>query len=167
MTAWKPGDVGAIDLGGCGWRRAMVQDFSPLMWSDEEGAGWSVSETDARALVVIDPEDRSQVDKLMAWYRLNFGGYESVNAKSVEASIDAMQAALRSLVPQPKPDEPAGLGAVVVDQNDITYVLAGRLSSEGFELPDKWRAIDGPIVGDWKNWHQIDVKQVLSEGVTG
>ena len=65
----------------------------------------------------------------------------------------------------PKPQEPVGLGAVVVDSNDVTYVRAGRLSPDGFFNDDCWRAIDGPIVGDWKRWDQIDVACVLSSGV--
>lgn len=161
MTAWKPGDVAMVQCSDGEWRRAThwTEPYTGPRWVFQDNSRRRVSESTARPLVVVDPEDRDQVVALMD----SWGTVEGWD----DWEVDRVQAGFRSLAQTGNPPEPSGIGAVVVDQDDITYVLAGRLSSDGFELPDKWRAIDGPIVGDWKNWDQINVKQVLSVGVVG
>lgn len=110
---WKPGDVAVIE----GWadgkskvvivrvRResadqslefAYVEGGFDLV--DELAAGFT-----ARPLVVIDPEDREQVERLAdVFCAIPSSGW-----------VAQMQAALRSLVAPPRPKEPTGLGAVV------------------------------------------------------
>ena len=102
-----------------------------------------------RPVVVIDPDDREEVERLLAIYH----GWKWARERS-EASIDDMQAALREFA-KPKPPEPTGLGAVVRSSTGVTYV---RLEGPG----EPWFA---PDCTDWC-WSEIDVVKVLSEGVT-
>jgi hypothetical protein len=92
----------------------------------EDGDRYPVA-GDYRPVVVIDPEDREQVERLCSglldihWY----------------GNADAMQVALRKFAnpTPPKPDEPTGLGAVVEDADGIRWVLAGQR----LQVPDHWR----------------------------
>lgn len=108
---------------------------------------------DCAPVVVIDPEDREQVERLVA----------SLGALSFSVwgcgAVSAMQAALREFAnpKPPKPEEPTGLGAVVVD------ALGGR-----------WVRTDPGAVA-WTEWdhpvtraayRNIDAVKVLSPGVT-
>jgi hypothetical protein len=63
------------------------------------------------------------------------------------------------VLPGPKPAEPTGLGAVVVDTDDVKYVRADFLDG-GYP----W--VDQGYMG-WRAWSDIDVKEVLSDGYTG
>ena len=106
------------------------------------------------AVVVVDPEDREQVGRLTAlFFGLNC-------ASSIDA--DAMQAALRTLAspPDPKPEEPLGLGAVVEDDEGIQWV---RLIHD-HHGPHPWK----PYGSRDKRYAYADIAavKVLSEGVT-
>lgn len=177
---WKPGDVALVEAGCWANRAVALRTGTPgnMGWAycgsygGKSTQNWSSDDsgivTPIRPLAVIDPEDREQVEALIAAYvrRGTALGYSMPSRQDADR-LDAMQAALREFADPkpPKPDEPLGLGAVVVDSNDVTFVRAGRLSPDGFHLHDCWRAVDGPIVGDWKRWDRIDAVRVLSEGV--
>jgi hypothetical protein len=99
---WKPGDV--MDIDG----------FIGVYGGDDRfhRPGWppcdvtSISGRRARPLVVIDPENREQIERLA-----------DVFCHSPSSGwVDQMQAALRSLL-EPEPEEPAVWLAVVRDGN--------------------------------------------------
>ena len=77
--------------------------------------GWCGISHHCKAVVVIDPEDREQVERLIRLFQVEqFGGQYGSHSLD-ETSISNMQAAIREFAnPEPpKPDEPLGLGAVV------------------------------------------------------
>lgn len=107
---------------------------------------------DARPVVVIDPEDREQVERLiMAMQQRGWTGLDD------DAPSD-MQAALRSLIAPPKPPEPQGLGAVVEDAEGEKWVWMSAGAQGAY-----WMRVGPPET--WRNWSQIPAVRVLSEGV--
>lgn len=130
---WQPGDVALVNdctRPDAPWKPATclepaIPGERETVWRlhDTGGRVWgSVSE--ARPLVVIDPEDREQVARLLDDY------WERVTSNyvlSVEQKRDAMQAALREFAnpAPPKPAEPTGLGAVVEDAEGDFWVYTG------------------------------------------
>lgn len=75
-----------------------------------------------RPVVVIDPEDREQVEQLIAaWFARRYPMF-SRNLQPHE--VDDLQAALRAVAnpTPPKPPEPESLGAVVKDAEGLTWV---------------------------------------------
>lgn len=147
---WKPGDVALAKYDG---EPPMLYVYSKVFGKDEhrwqnamtgrhsytfEAADWH------RSLVVIDPEDREQVERLRDYcWR---GG-----------TVDDWQNHLREFAnpTPPKPDEPTGLGAVVEDADGNRWVL--------YTTPDStapW--CDGMTSYEWD---EVDAVRVLSEGV--
>lgn len=164
---WKPGDVALWTNPSRGVPLLMFRhvdiDTREHEWrTATEGDGYPSERSILRPLAVIDPEDSEQVERLRS--RLEEMSFSTWAC----GAADCLRIALREFADPkpPKPEEPTGLGAVVVDSNDVTYVRAGRLSPDGFFLEDCWRAVDGPIVGDWKRWDRIAAVRVLSEGVS-
>lgn len=137
-------------------------DFTYRAWSSSNGdSGYRDFRLamDGRSLVVIDPEDFEQVERLAqarsdagcageAW-GLVPGWHDDL--------IERMQAALRSLITPPRPIEPTGLGAVVEDARGERWVR-GPLHNSW-----RWLKVDAP---GCENYAEIDVVRVLSEGVT-
>ena len=76
-----------------------------------------------------------------------------------DAQINALQAALRSLVTPPKPDEPQGLGAVVEDAEGRRWVRVNET------LRAVWRPVDASTSNSFRNYPDIAAVKVLSEGV--
>lgn len=106
---------------------------------------------DCRPVVVIDPEDREQVRRL--------GQSLLAHEDMQRATTENVQAALRSLIAPPKPDEPTGLGAVVEDSEGHLHVRTGR---------DYAPWVGGrynPSIGRGRPWSDIDAVRVLSDGV--
>ena len=105
-----------------------------------------------RPLVVIDPGDREQVERLA-------DAFTAIEDPPVNTAgqhrVASMQAALRSLIAPPRPEEPTGLGAVVVDDEGHTHVLSRSPAQH------PWVGADGK----WREWRDIDAVRVLSEGV--
>ena len=129
-----------------------------------EGAGYTwrgVGEeryelpSDARPVVVIDPEDREAVEGLLnAYYGHPVDTY-------LGTLVDQLQAALREYAnpKPPKPEEPTGLGAVVEDAAGTRWVRV-------FAHPDHpglWRQTASAIE---RSWRDVDAAKVLSPGVT-
>jgi hypothetical protein len=166
---WKPGDV------------AMVTTTSGDFLAMREVHGWTFAHPTSyaadgvaittihdaggadltpRPLVVIDPEDREQVEALASALR---SGIEavlrvSVNDYSLDRIADKVQAALHSLIEPPKPEEPTGLGAVV------------EAACVHNPVPRTWvRDHDGnwqPRTGGADDWDSLSDVRVLNEGVT-
>ncbi len=154
---WSPGDVAVNEK--FGHRGIFVANCtrhdeasSPSHWHNESGL-YDEPSDNRRPLVVIDPEDRGQVERLgRAYVETWLGPREEASVET----IDQMQAALRSLVTPPKPDEPQGLGAVVVADNEVEYVhLGSGLWTYG--------TTDGPAQGF--AYDQISAVRILCEGV--
>lgn len=156
---WEPGDVlldtddGMIGLvvdQGFGCRSGPQHDDAGTHVHYEDG-DWNASiRSDHRRLLVIDPEDREQIERLesamadaLGWTLLHNG-----------PRVDGLQAALRSLLAPPKPDEPTGLGAVVEDTAGERWV----------RFCDSWRLDQSPA--GYRSYSAIDVVRVLSVGVT-
>jgi hypothetical protein len=154
--AWKPGDVAMVNgdhylRTGNGW---LFASRGGEAWSHAEGSSADRVTSFARPLVVIDPEDREQVDALLqAYYTVPDSG--PLPASQMTRDQLQMRAALRSLVTPPKPGEPTGLGAVVEDMKGLTWVRrhpAGEAWVNGYQR--------------WAAYEYIDAVKVLSEGVT-
>lgn len=146
---WQPGDVAmAFDRD---WSIRVVRHRGdPDYWSAADG-GWPqgvrAEDLQYRPLVVIDPENREQVKRLTDAYLAQFG------FAFADHRTDAMQAALRSLITPPRPPEPMGLGAVVVNDQGREFV----------RMHDGWWRGDEPCSLNWAAVHAV---RVLSEGVT-
>jgi len=109
-----------------------------------------------RPLVVIDPEDREMADRLADLF---VDGLPSVEPSTRGRQIDAMQAALRSLIAPPKPPEPTGMGAVVEDDEGVRYVGLGDHYGGG-QL--RWKGGRGMT---FTSYADINAVRILSEGV--
>ena len=149
---WKAGDVARIEYGGFD---DIAVRIDPKDWAVPAGTVRDANVTEVHPLVVIDPEDREAVERLLALLRAQDRAPETV---------DIMQAALREYAnpKPPKPDEPQGLGAVVEDEDGVLWVRAGKK----LQTPDHWRATSGEnLVGWWTTYDRIAAVRVLSPGV--
>ena len=151
---WQPGDVASIKFSSGTERGMWVDDKWVVTGGLPSGPNYAVD-----PLVVIDPEDREQVERLTAAHCETFG-HNSLPAQPEEVSI--MQAALREFAnpTPPKPTEPTGLGAVVEDADGCRWVRASLTSTV-----NHWRCADESGMGR-KPYAKIDAVRVLSEGVT-
>lgn len=100
-------------------------------------------------LVVIDPEDREQVERVTAAFANEYGG---------DLHVDETQAALRSLIAPPRPPEPMGLGAVVEDKDGNRWIRKGK-TKHG----EDWTHQIGDAFTA-NPWSRIAAVRVLSEG---
>ena len=159
MTDFKPGDV--VEHPGFG--RGIVQDCLVEWGESDDYNHLNDVGVDLRRLVVIDPEDREQVERLMAVYTgeavkrgaISFAGYADKRA-------DSMQAALREFATPtpPRPDKPTGLGAVVEDAEGHLWVQVRSDDRRSY------RQARGENVGRYRDYADITAVRVLSEGVT-
>lgn len=145
---WKTGDVAAIPFGS--GDHIAVRDFDGT-WL-VAGKSNSGAYVDARPLVVIDPEDREQVASIRKAFQL-------VDCLPGDR-VDDWQAALRSLIEPPKPEEPTGLGAVVEDMTGIRWT---RVEAGDGETRNPWYPAD--CDEQPAEWTAIAAVKVLSEGV--
>lgn len=156
---WKPGDVAMVGI-----KVGLRVEYSPFAcpkthaydgdhW--HRANDWIIDDAKSRVrpLVVIDPEDYEQVERLFRAY--------ATTAAAIRT--DAMQAALREFAdPKPKIEEPTGSRAIIRDRNGDEWIQV---------RPHIWRSITSP--GRYKvekHWDDSDaplresVVQVLSEG---
>lgn len=165
---WQPGDVAMVTyrLGECtetnlcaktdkGWD-CLAPGVGFLMHGDVY---------EARPLVVIDPEDAKQVERLAQLVPDCGDPVNHCDPKqclSLGCWTDRVQQALREFAnpKSPKPDEPTGLGAVVRDAAGEVWVRADG----GNHLP--WTAGTTDGASRWSGYERLDVVEVLSEGVT-
>lgn len=158
--AWKPGDVAMAD--GCrmmrtqsGWLYA--SPGSLVNYTHAEGSSADHVTALARPLVVIDPEDAEQVERLLL-ARWRASGFDTAESGPSSRVIDEWQAALREFAdPKPRIEEPRGLGAVVADADGHKWT---RANSQG-----EWFCECGDEV--FTTWDEFTTAtEVLSEGVT-
>ena len=141
---WQPGDVARIQydrVDQIGVVRRRVAAGGALEFAYGSGGFDMVADETvgpaARPLVVIDPEDPQQVERL----------YGALAARVGMATISE---ALRSLVALPKPEEPTDFAAQVRDRNGLRWVkLTGH----------SWLCEDGTQVGGYA---LVDAVEVLS-----
>ncbi|WP_377324701.1 hypothetical protein ACFJIY_07520 [Pimelobacter simplex] len=103
---WQPGDVAnTLNHGGT---QLAFRTSSGWTFIDGSASGECADDYGFRHVVVIDPEDREQVERLESLYL-------SDEHRECDDTTGCMQEALRGLASPtpPKPDEPSGLGAVV------------------------------------------------------
>lgn len=132
------GEPGAVVYGPMG-NGQMVRLGAP--WRSDGRVQYlaSGSIADARPLVVLDPESKDD------WRRVH---------EALEAHLK-MRDALYALA-DPKPAEPTGLGAVVLDSAGRHWVRANS-----WNLPWVYQA---GANGAGRKWSDLDVVEVLSEG---
>jgi hypothetical protein len=166
---WKPGQLLADIDGNRFWVVEVTENTAAASESgrawvpgssvvDADGNGWRPDSLDgARPLVVIDPEDREQVERLRVLY------HAQRNTVTGNSATGDMQAALREFAnpTRPKPEEPLGLGAVVEDSKGRTYVR----HPDGDNDDRPWFDKDGDFYG-WDDLDVVDESQILSGGVT-
>ena len=150
---WKPGTVAMLQYRNYSPAVALF-DGGAQRWTDAEGATFDGDEDDLTItpLVVIDPEDDEQIERLAALY--NSAAVQSVGT-------EPLQAALREFAnpTPPKPDEPTGIGAVVEAVYDNRFVRIDRGNKA-------WRRVGDIDPSATCSWEDIDAVRVLSEGVT-
>lgn len=111
-------------------------------------------------LVVIDPNDRKQVERLVKACPADWN-FEQ-DEETLRDCIDAMQAALREFASPapPKPDEPTGLGAVVETVHGELYVRDKTTTTVAH-----WKRARGEDSSKRYKYAALAVVRVLSEGV--
>lgn len=156
---WKPGDVAMVEGEGSAWIgivRVSASAGRPLEFAYGNGGfdyvNGVASGFTARPLVVIDPEDREQVERLAEAFWANWSGCDG--SRSI-----GLQAALREFAnpKPPRPDEPLGLGAVVEDEGGKRWVR-----TRADHHAPAWLEPLGP---SRHHYTEIAVVRVLSEGI--
>lgn len=148
---WKPGD----------FQLFVDEQARRFTWRKPDEAIYGPPSKGAfnyRPLVVIDPEDREQVSRLAAAWDSQTHAQLDEGAP-MTLSGWRMQAALRSQIEPPKPDEPTGLGAVVEDSAGDQWVRI-RITGPDVKPADQWRTWWGH-----RDWDDISAVRVLSDGV--
>lgn len=148
---WKPGDVATIST------RPLIY-LGDDRWADSFGTQLRLTSGEPRPLVVIDPEDREAVERLVTAIERVTGGTANHRAG------DDMQAALREYAnpTPPRPDEPKGLGAVVEDEGGVLWF---RMAVENQTWPGEvWQEQYGDA-DRWSKWDSVAAVRVLSPGV--
>ena len=131
--------------------------------------GWAEQVLQATAdvrVVVIDPEGREQAARLLAAYTTSVQAPFRAPGEPDDWRTDRMQAALRSLLAPPKPDEPQHLGAVVEDTDGTRWVrteglparVDGSVWASAFSQALPERSVN-------REYADIDVVRVLAEGI--
>jgi hypothetical protein len=174
---WRPGDLITGDDGSRFWivevtanttaaatnGRAWVPGSSAV---DADGNGWRADSVEgARPLVVIDPEDREQVERFreIASRWADQVPYSDMREPGDMDHTDAMQAALREFAdPKPRIEEPTGLGAVVVEAGARRFT---RWAPVGHPRPWALETADDRLVVAHA-WDDLAVSEILSPGVT-
>jgi hypothetical protein len=111
--------------------------------------------SEARPLVVIDPEDDEQVGRLLkVWYEIDATIHYS------DERIIATREALREFAdPTPtEPDEPTKCYAIVIDHDGAEWVRIAAGSGYG----RVWARLGG---NELAKWAELCAVRVLSEGV--
>lgn len=151
---WKPGDVGVALIG----ERFIVTSGGKCFWPGEKPGDWSAVSgepaAEDRPLVVIDPEDAKQVERLCD---LLYGGHAGDVTRKVQAAL--REFADPTPPTPPKPGEPQGLGAVVETEGGRRYVR----TPVGDDDPCPWICTRS---GDCFGYDEITAVRVLSEGVS-
>lgn len=159
---WKPGDVAVAQYrdepaSRYFYRKVFGKDGA-YEWVNEDGtrserfelAEWH------RPLVVIDPDDREQVERLVRAMPPEWNLEQPDDPELLDDSVAGVTTALRSLLAPPRPEEPTGLGAVVEDDR-------GRQWVRGFQEDDAPWVCDHFVSRSFSDIP--NPVRVLSEGV--
>lgn len=163
MSDYEPGTVAVATVRSVeGVRVVRVPRRDELVWMQiTERYAWheSADVTDVRPLVVLDlPQPGELGITPYGTVMCLRQAAKAIGAKHLDDIADQIEAQTRP----PKPDEPTGLGAVVKDRNDDRWVRAGNDWTPG---KDPWRGVDGEHIGWWSKYADIDVVEILSDGV--
>lgn len=174
MTDWKINDLALITghrgdtyVGMYATQCLLGCAAAPRPHWHASGGAMLVAHYEARPLLVVDPEDREQVEAILRKYH----DWQWPGAQH-EASINDMQATLRHLAqPEPEVLDPLGLGAVVragCQCDSVPHLFVRDPYSTIFDAH-----IDRKIMEDnkvWKAtcghhaWDQLVDPVVLQEG---
>lgn len=148
----QPGIVAMVKIGGDQYGPAFWDDYNGQWVDHKKGRLYPEGMVpEIRPLLVIDPEDREQVERL-AMAHGGVSGDAPLTGDLWSIPGLRMQAALRSMLTPPGPEEPQGLGAVVEDVEGTQFV----------RMHDGWWHGGHPVS---RNWAAINVVRVLSTGV--
>jgi hypothetical protein len=173
---WQPGDADLAIIswespsgrsGGTGMAMRCSHDYNEAHWTTQMlGEVQDENVTSWRPLVVIDPEDRAAVERLRdlwdAAHEVQEGRAPSPAHKGNRGNC--LQAALREFAnpTPPKPEEPLGRYAVVIDADNREWVR-GHDGQWHLSHPALKRKPYSEFVQ--RSWGRIDAVRVLSEGV--
>lgn len=126
-----------------------------------DGYGWSPSES-ARPLVVIDPENREQLERIARTTHVALTGdvpaWSTLSGKDQVRRMDALAMALDAELKPSKPEEPMGAGATVEDDRGDWWIRVAR-GADGAV----WHLSGFPEVR--APYADINAVRVLSDGV--
>jgi hypothetical protein len=168
---WKPGDVGLIRPAGeeaaaVGICFRGPGELAPYgRWRLGSGEEVWSSVRSVRRLVVIDPEDASQVEAFTDTWVHAKAGHNLGN--SYPGEVEHMTTALREFAnPVPRIEEPQGLGAVVEDSEGVEWVrterrrnLGGQVWQSAFHVSQADRSLT-------REWEAVKAVRKLSNGWT-
>jgi len=159
---WKPGDVAvvrsmygdevtAIRTGtpnNMGWSYSMRTRTGSTQTWHSDATGYSV----VRPLVVIDPDDED-----LPIAHAIYEALDDCGTRDFRVQRERIRAALRSLIEPPKPDEPTGLGAVVLGSDGNLWV-----AGPGVPGGKRWEPEDG---GESRYYRDVPAISEMSVGV--
>lgn len=163
---WKPGDVGIIGNAPAFY----VNQNGDRFWMSPIGTHWRDVDP-IRPLVVIDPEDREQGERLARAIHDAIhkpGDFDSRTDMSREVLTDLMQSALREFAnpTPPRPEEPTGLYARIEDSEGRVWVRTATQASVWRRESVNTHGYRYLIPKDGcDNYADIAAVRVLSEGV--
>lgn len=159
---WKPGDVAMVRYVDGGVEPSLLTYRNGwVSMVDGRGDGKDEPCVPIRPLVVIDPEDREQVERIReSLERMSFSTWAC-------GATSCLQGALREFADPkpPRPDEPTGLGAVIEDTDGVLWTrtehkpnLTGTVWVSAFHRTQA----DSSVMREYAD---IAAVRVLSEGV--
>lgn len=111
--------------------------------------------TDARPLVVLDPESDEDCDGFgQAMYAADGNTMWATEGEAVRTAYRARARSILRALAAPTPAEPMGLGAVVRDRGDVLWIRVPERDADSWYTPGR----------AWAGWSEIDVAEVLTEG---
>lgn len=175
---WKPGDVAILFPPGiergirgirvnlCRARHAAGEHWHTV---DGDYLG-TMGDHRARPLLVIDPEAIPHLGDFADDVKTALNVIADNVRDIAGGDLDATEQIVRWLADQmpepPKPDEPQGLGAVVVDNAGVEWVRTERRKNIGGTVWSSAFHVSKPDRAEQRAYADIDAVEVLSEGVT-